>query len=67
MTDKLYLTPEEGFPEDLTDVDDQDLKVLDSQVQRQLDHEVVADGESNPETELRHYELDEEFQTRDDR
>ncbi|WP_104137594.1 hypothetical protein [Arthrobacter sp. ZGTC131] len=67
MTEKLHLTPEEHFPEDLADVGDQQLQVLDSQVQRQLDYEVIAEGEPNPETEFRHFELDEEFQTRDDR
>lgn len=67
MSDKLHLTPDEGFPEDLAAVEDQQLQVLDSQIQRQLDFEVVAEGEPNPETEFRHYELDEEFQTRDDR
>lgn len=65
MSDKLHLTPDEDFPEDLAAVEDQ-LQVLDSQIQRQLDHEVIAEGEPNPETEFRHYELDEEFQTRDD-
>ncbi len=67
MNEKLHLTPEDAFPEDLADVADQQLQVLDSQIQRQLDYEVVAEGEPNPETEFRHYELDEEFQTRDDR
>jgi len=67
MKEKLHLTPEDSFPEDLGGVEDQQLQVLDSQVQRQLDYEVVAEGEPNPETEFRHYELDEEFQTRDDR
>lgn len=67
MSDNLHLTPDEAFPEDLAAVDDQQLQVLDSQIQRQLDHEVIAEGEPNPETEFRHYELDEEFQTRDDR
>ncbi|MET3923174.1 hypothetical protein [Arthrobacter sp. UYEF20] len=67
MTEKLHITPEDPFPEDLVEVEDQKLQVLDSQVQRQLDHEVVAEGEPNPETEFRHFELDEEFQTRDKR
>jgi len=44
-----------------------ELQVLDSQVQRQLDYEYVADGEPNPETEFRHYDLDEEFSERDKR
>ena len=67
MTEKLYLTPEDEFPEDLSEVANKDLQVLDSQVQRQLDHEYVADGEPNPETEFRHYDLDEEFSERDKR
>ncbi|MGF9648442.1 hypothetical protein AAIH32_10735 [Pseudarthrobacter oxydans] len=67
MSDKLHLTPEDQFPADLETVPDHELQVLDSQVQRQLDHEVVLDGEPNPETEFRHYELDEEFNDRDKR
>lgn len=67
MTDKLYLTPDENFPEDRTGMADQELQVLDSQIQRQLDYEVASDGESNRETEFRHYEIDGEFQTRNDR
>lgn len=67
MTEKLHLTPEDEFPEDLSKVANKDLQVLDSQVQRQLDHEYVADGEPNPETEFRHFDLDEEFSERDKR
>ena len=67
MTEKLHLTPEDEFPEDLSEVANKDLQILDSQVQRQLDHEYVADGEPNPETEFRHYDLDEEFSERDKR
>ncbi|MGO4121891.1 hypothetical protein [Arthrobacter sp. YAF16] len=66
MTDKLRLTPDDAFPEDLEVMTDNDLQVLDSQVQRQLDHEVVVAGESDRETEFRHYELDHEFTQRDD-
>jgi hypothetical protein len=46
MTEKLHLTPEDEFPEDLTKVEDKDLQILDSQVQRQLDYEYVAEGEA---------------------
>ncbi|MET4097637.1 hypothetical protein [Arthrobacter sp. UYCu712] len=67
MGKKLRLTPEDDFPEDLGKVKDQKLQILDSEVQRQLDHEVIADGEPNRETEFRHYELDEEFNARDER
>ena len=67
MTEKLHLTPNVAFPETLDTVPDRELQVLDSQVQRQLDHEIVVEGEPNPETEFRHYELDEEFADRDKR
>ncbi|MFE4229813.1 hypothetical protein ACFRJ8_18220 [Arthrobacter sp. NPDC056886] len=67
MTEKLHLSPEDEFPEDLTKVADKDLQVLDSQVQRQLDYECVVEGEPNPETEFRGYDLDEEFEERDKR
>lgn len=63
--ENLHLTPEEPFPEHLEKVPDQELQVLDSQIHRQLDHEIVADGEPNPETEFRSYEMDEEFKSRD--
>jgi hypothetical protein len=67
MNNKLHLTPEDQFPENLKNVSDNELQVLDSRIQRQLDHEMVVDGESDRETEFRHYELDEEFQDRDKR
>ena len=67
MNEKLHITPEDEFPEDLSKVEDTELQVLDSQVQRQLDHEYVAEGEPHPETEFRHYDLDEEFSERDKR
>ena len=44
MTDKLHISPEDEFPEDLTKVADKDLQVLDSQVQRQLDYEYISEG-----------------------
>lgn len=67
MTEKLHLTPQDDFPEDLSRIADLDLQVLDSQIQRQLDYEYVVDGEPHPETEFRHYDLDEEFSERDKR
>ncbi len=66
-TENLYLTPGESFPEHLEKVSDQELQVLDSRVQRQFDHEIVAEGEPNPETEFRRYELNEEFGNRENR
>lgn len=67
MSEKLHLTPEDAFPEDLSVVKDKDLQILDSQIQRQLDYEYVAEGGPNPETEFRHYDIDEEFDERDNR
>jgi hypothetical protein len=67
MSEKLHLTPEDDFPEDLSALADQELQVLDSQVQRQLDYEYVAEGEPNPETEFRRDDLNEEFEERDRR
>lgn len=65
MSDNLYLTPEEAFPDELGRLADLELQVLDSQVQRQLDHEViVAVNRTNPETEFRQFEVDEEFTNR---
>ncbi|MBT2550550.1 hypothetical protein [Arthrobacter sp. ISL-65] len=65
MKDKLHLTPADPFPEELTAIPNEKLQVLDSQVQRQLDREIVLDGETDPETEFRHYELDDEFESRE--
>ena len=67
MTEKLHLTPAEHFPKDLSSVGDRQLQILDSQIQRELDLEVVTEGEMNPETECRRDELDEEFRSRDKR
>ena len=67
MTERLHLTPAEHFPQNLAKVGDMQLQVLDSQIQRQLDLEVIAEGEMNPETEFRHEELDEEFKSRNKR
>lgn len=65
MTDKLRLTPDDAFPEGLDEMTDNDLQVLDSRIQRQLDHEVIVSGETDRETEFRHYEVDHEFTERD--
>ncbi|KNH20387.1 hypothetical protein ACU18_04360 [Arthrobacter sp. ZBG10] len=64
MKENLRITPADVFPEDLGKMKDKNLQVLDSQVQRQLDHEIVTDGETNPETDSRHEELDLEFEQR---
>ena len=65
MTDNLHRTPSESFPDDLSEMPDEDLQVLDSQIQRQMDREIVQEGEVDRETEFRHYPLDDEFSDRD--
>ena len=65
MSANLRITPTDPFPEDLEKLKDEKLQVLDSKVQRQLNHEIVTEGESHPETEFRHHELDLEFGHRD--
>jgi hypothetical protein len=67
MSDKLHRTPSENFPEDLSEMPDAELQVLDSQIQRQMDREIVREGEADSETEFRHYQLDDEFSDRDER
>ncbi|MCZ2403640.1 hypothetical protein IV498_10710 [Paenarthrobacter sp. Z7-10] len=62
---QLRLTPEDSFPEDLSVLSDPVLQVLDSQVQRQLDREYIVEGEPDPETEFRHWDIDEEFEHRE--
>ncbi|MDJ0356193.1 hypothetical protein [Paenarthrobacter sp. PH39-S1] len=65
MPTNLRLTPNDAFPENLDKIADKKLQILDSQIQRQLDREYVVVGEPNPETEFRHYEIDEEFVERE--
>ncbi|WP_400160574.1 hypothetical protein [Arthrobacter sp. BPSS-3] len=65
MSANLRITPTDPFPQDLEKLKDEKLQVLDSKVQRQLDHEIVTEGEPHPETEFRHHELDLEFGLRD--
>lgn len=67
MSEKLHLTPADEFPDDLSALPDRDLQVLDSQVQRQLNYESVAEGEPNPETEFRRDDINEEFAERETR
>ena len=65
MPRKLHLTPDDDFPEDLSVLPDAELQILDSQIQRQLDLECVMTGQPNPETEFRHWDLDDEFLKRE--
>lgn len=59
------LSPTDSFPEDLSVLDDLDLQVHHSRVQRQLDHEYAYESDAHPETAFRHAELLEELDRRD--
>lgn len=65
MSRKLRLTPDDEFPDNLKELPDSELQILDSQIRRQLDVEYVANGEPDPETEFRRWDLDDEFQQRE--
>lgn len=55
------LTPSDPFPRDLSDLGHQDLQILHSRVQRQLDHEYVHEFDAHPETQFRMADLEEEL------
>ncbi|TKV29210.1 hypothetical protein FDK12_06110 [Arthrobacter sp. NamB2] len=59
------LTPSEDFPEDLTALALPEVEVLNSRIHRELDYEYANDGEPSMETEIRHEELTEELDRRD--
>ncbi len=66
MGNRTRISPEEEFPEDLGDLQDEDVEVLNSKVHRQLDKEYVEEGGPDPETDARKDELDAELDTRDE-
>lgn len=59
------LAPSDPFPEDLTSLDLPEVEVLNSRIQRELSHEYVHEGETDPETEFRNEELTDELDRRD--
>jgi hypothetical protein len=59
------LSPAENFPEDLTSLDLPEVEALNSKIHRELDYEYEHDGEPSLETEIRHEELTEELDRRD--
>ncbi len=61
------LTPSDDFPEDLTTLELPEVEVLNSKIHRELDDEYAHDGEPSMETEIRHEELTEELDRRDQR
>lgn len=62
---KSRITPKDPFPENLNELEDNEVEVLNSKVHRQLEAEYVQDGQPHPETEVRREELDEELDDRD--
>jgi hypothetical protein len=63
---RTRISPEEEFPEELEDLQDNEVEVLNSKVLRQLDVEYVEEGGPNPETDARKDELDDELDSRDE-
>ncbi|MEG9249984.1 hypothetical protein V6S67_17985 [Arthrobacter sp. Soc17.1.1.1] len=63
MNSRLF--PTDSFPEDLTALEDIELQVLHSRVQRQVDYEYAHDIEVNPETDFRAADIAEEFERRE--
>lgn len=59
------LTPSEDFPGDLTELELPEVEVLNSRIHRELDYEYAHNGEPSLETEIRHEELTEELDRRD--
>lgn len=62
---KSRIKPEDPFPENLNQLQDNEVEVLNSKVHRQLDVEYVQEGSPDPETEHRREELSEELDDRD--
>jgi hypothetical protein len=62
---RTRLTPSDDFPEDLTALELPEVEVLNSKIHRELDYEYAHDGEATTETEIRHEELTEELDRRD--
>lgn len=59
------LKPSEDFPEDLTALELPDVEILNSKLHRELDYEYAHDGAASMETEIRHEEVTEELDRRD--
>ncbi len=66
MGDRTRIAPDDEFPAELGDLQDEDVEVLNSKVHRQLDKEYVEEGGPNPETDARKDELDDELDSRDE-
>jgi hypothetical protein len=62
---KSRIKPEDPFPGDLNELQDDQVEVLNSKVHRQLEVEYVQEGTPDPETEHRREEINEELDDRD--
>jgi hypothetical protein len=59
------LAPTDAFPEDLAVLNDANIQILHSRLQRQLDHEYAHASQAHPETEFRLAEVLEELDHRE--
>lgn len=62
---KSRIKPEDPFPENLNQLEDDQVEILNSKVHRQLEVEYVQEGSPDPETENRQEEINEELDDRD--
>lgn len=62
---KSRIKPQDTFPDNLNQLEDNQVEVLNSKVHRQLEVEYVEEGTPDPETEHRQEELNEELDDRD--
>ncbi len=67
MSEKLHLTPEDDFPEDLSTVEDKTFRSSTARSSASSITNMWPRANRIPETEFRHYDLDEEFSERDKR
>jgi hypothetical protein len=59
------LAPTDAFPDDLAVLNDADIQILHSRLQRQVDHEYTHAFQTHPETEFRLAEVLEELDHRE--
>lgn len=62
---KSRIKPEDPFPENLNQLEDDQVEVLNSKVHRQLEVEYIHEDGPDPETQHRQEELNEELDDRD--
>ncbi|MHA7275585.1 hypothetical protein [Arthrobacter sp. HLT1-21] len=65
MSNTTRHSPDQPFPEDLTQLESTEVELLNSRIHRELDFEYVRYGMPDPETEGRLEELTEELDRRE--